>query len=70
MCDGFATAWGGDAGISSCLRVLCSGSGWSRRMAGACWVVGASCGDVDERDDGNMTSLPVCLRKKTNLCFK
>ena len=29
-------------------------------MVWACWVVGALCGDVDERDDGNMTSLPVC----------
>jgi len=66
---GFATAWGCDAGSSRCLRFLCSGSGCSRQMAGACWVVGASCGDVDERHDGNMTSLPVRLRKKTNLCF-
>ena len=69
MCDGFVTAWGGNAGSISCLGVLCSGSGSSRQMAGACWLVGASCADADERDDGNITSLPACLRKKTNLCF-
>jgi len=38
---------------------------------GISWLsfVEASCGGVDERGLQNLTSLPVCFRKKTNLCF-
>jgi len=71
VCDGFVTAWGGDAGSSICLRVLCSGSGWSRRMAGACWSIMRWCRQK-ELWEHDLTSCllkeedePLFLSKKT-----